>query len=111
MSMPRGARALAKCATENPSGREAAVRSVMLGDGEGDGGRDAGALAKKTGSHCGGTTATGWLASVVAMDLLITVTLDLVMCGVMAAWKATARPRRTSARKPGPSFFADFLVG
>ena len=37
-------------------------------------------------------------------------TLDLVMCGVNAAWKAAATPMRTSAWKPGPSFFADFLV-
>eukprot|EP00964_Phaeocystis_antarctica_P070496 scaffold42937_cov70-Phaeocystis_antarctica.AAC.2 len=33
MSMPRGSCTLAKCATENPAGREAAVRSVIVGDG------------------------------------------------------------------------------
>ena len=61
-------------------------------------------VPKSTGSHCGGT-ATGWLTSA---NLLAT--LDLVMCGVKAAWKAAATPMRTSARKPGASFFADFLV-
>ena len=67
-------------------------------------GGEGGGAARSTGSHCGGT-ATGWLASA---NLLAT--LDLVMCGVKAAWKAAATPMRTSARKPGASFFADFLV-
>ena len=61
-------------------------------------------LPKSTGSHCGGT-ATGWLTSA---NLLAT--LDLVMCGVKAAWKAAATPMRTSARKPGAPFFADLFV-
>ena len=60
--------------------------------------------ARSTDSHCGGT-ATAWLASA---NLLTA--LDLVMCGVKAAWKAAATPMRMSARKPGASFFADFLV-
>ena len=60
--------------------------------------------ARSTGSHCGGT-ATAWLASA---NLLAA--MDLVMCGVKAAWKAAATPMRMSARKPGASFFADFLV-
>ena len=62
-------------------------------------------MAKSTGSHCGGI-ATGWLAC--SANLLAT--LDLVMCGVKAAWKEATTPMRTSARKPGASFFADFLV-
>ena len=70
----------------------------------GDGGASGDALPRNTGSHCGGT-ATGWLASA---NLLAT--LDLVMCGVNAAWKAAATPMRISARKPGASFFADLLV-
>jgi hypothetical protein len=57
--------------------------SVQGGDGE--------ALAKSTGSHCGGT-ATGWLASASLLG-----TLYLVMCGVKAAWKAAAMPMSTSA--------------
>ena len=59
---------------------------------------------RSTGSHCGGT-ATGWLTSA---NLLAT--LDSVMCGRKAARKAAATPMRTSARKPGASFFADFFV-
>ena len=89
------------------------------GGGEGDGGGGLGGgngggegralakdtvLPKSTGSHCGGT-ATGGLTSA---DLLATP--DLVMCGVKAAWKAAATPMRTSARKPGASCFAGFLV-
>ena len=62
-------------------------------------------MAKSTGSHCGGI-ATGWLAC--SANLLAT--LDSVMCGVNAAWKAAATPMRISARKPVASFFADFLV-
>ena len=61
-------------------------------------------LAKSTGSHCGGT-ATEWLASANLLG-----TQDLVVCGVKAAWKAAATPMRASTRKPGASFFADFLV-
>ena len=61
-------------------------------------------MTRNTSSHCGGT-ATGWLASA---NLLATI--DLVMCGVNAAWKAAATPMRTSARKPGVSVFADCLV-
>ena len=78
--------------------------SEGVGD-EGGAGGDEGfgegeALAKSTGSHCGGT-ATGWLASATLFA-----TLGLVMCGVKAAQKAAATPMRTSARKPEASFFA-----
>ena len=61
-------------------------------------------MAKSTGSHCRGT-AMGWLASANLLGALY-----LVMCGVKAAWKAAATPMRASTRKPGASFFADFLV-
>ena len=76
------------------------------GDGLGGGGEGDGALAKSTGSHCGGI-ATDWLAC--SANLLAT--LDSFMFGVNAAWKAAAAtPMRISARKPVASFFADFLV-
>ena len=74
---------------------------LMHGGAGGDEGFGEGeALAKSTGSHCGGT-ATGWLASATLFA-----TLGLVMCGVKAAQKAAATPMRTSARKPEASFFA-----
>ena len=59
-------------------------------------------VARNTGSHCGGGTATGWL---VCASLLAT--LGLVMCGGKAkVRKAAATPMRTSTRKPEASFFA-----
>ena len=58
-------------------------------------------VARTTGSHCGGGTATGWL---VCASLLAT--LGLVMCGRKAVRKAAATPMRTSTRKREASFFA-----
>ena len=65
----------------------------VQGGGGGGGALSKSTVPKSTGSHCGGT-ATGWLTSA---NLLAT--LDLVMCGVKAAWKAAATLMRTSARK------------
>ena len=65
---------------------------LMHGGAGGDEGFGEGeALAKSTGSHCGGT-ATGWLASATLFA-----TLGLVMCGVKAAQKAAATPMRAAA--------------
>merc|ERR1719424_2342665 len=63
-------------------------------------------VARNTGSHCGGGTATGWL---VCASLLAT--LGLVMCGGKAkVRKAAATPMRTSTRKPEAFCFACMLT-